>query len=629
MKRSLVFGLVLVLTSWSLLAPSPSLAGLNGLGDLNRSFGGDGVATFNRGGLVTPTVDGGYAIAVQPDGKVLVAGQSTDNGGAFSTFLILRYLPNGALDPTFSADGMLQVGFGTAFARATGVAVDSQGRVLVGGTASDVNDFDAPSARFAITRINSNGVVDATFGNNGRTIHSFAAAGSPGAAESRALGMSSGDRPIMVGQVTESGGNQRTGLATARYKTDGSLDNTYSGDGMTLRYYADTTLVGTSVAIGWGYEVFVSAQAVIDGTPYVGLLKLTANGASADGISDLTPGFRLYGVEGASPYPTSVVVQDGGRARVIIGAISWQQGIARLNLIGVNQHTGDEDPSFGTNARTSIPSDDVLSSLALTSGDRIVATGYTAGNAANQFIAMFSADGSIYQDFGLGGYRELSGVPTPNQGRAVAVGPGNAIYTTGTVNLPVPSVLTTSRYGQPQAVPGSPRVTRLVRSGNNVVAHFVRAAGGVAPLGYRYRLRMVNRAGVARPFGQWIPAEALRVNVPTTARLPNFELHIQALGQFGSGPSSVSRWQTTHRGNSNCPVLIPNRLVFEPNSNVRVVFPRRTSGCASWRLGNQGRFRTLPTGATQLRTPRVPANASRQLIIRRGSARTVIALRTS
>ena len=127
------------------------VARYNTNGILDTTFGGDGIVATDFGGSGT---DAAFAVAIQSDGKIVVAG----NAGLANNARVgvARYNANGTLDNTFSGDGMFTMDFiGSAGGAANGLAIQADGRiVIVGSSGSD----------FAIARLNSNGTLDTTFG---------------------------------------------------------------------------------------------------------------------------------------------------------------------------------------------------------------------------------------------------------------------------------------------------------------------------------------------------------------------------------------------------------------------------------------------------------------------------------
>ncbi len=133
-----------------------------GLARYNRDGSLD--TTFGSGGKVTTDFDGlndeGHALAIQTDGKLVVAG-SADNANVFvdSQFALARYNADGSLDNSFGDGGKVKTSFDTFFTGANAVAVQSDGRILVAGKAG---------LGFGLARYRSDGSLDASFGTAGK-----------------------------------------------------------------------------------------------------------------------------------------------------------------------------------------------------------------------------------------------------------------------------------------------------------------------------------------------------------------------------------------------------------------------------------------------------------------------------
>lgn len=127
---------------------------LDDSGDLDPSFGGDGIATVDFGGA-----DASHALAPGKKGTLVLAG-TTSSGGAFA---IARLLKDGAPDATFDGDGKATVAFpDTTTATARSVALDSKGRIHAGGFSTGL------TGAFAAARLTAAGGLDDTFGTGGR-----------------------------------------------------------------------------------------------------------------------------------------------------------------------------------------------------------------------------------------------------------------------------------------------------------------------------------------------------------------------------------------------------------------------------------------------------------------------------
>jgi uncharacterized delta-60 repeat protein len=126
-------------------------------GRLDASFGGDGGVTTN----FTAGPDEADALAVQADGKIVAAGTSGDDD-----FAVARYNPDGTLDGAFGREGKITTDFGGGEDAAYAVAIQADGSILVAGRT--YNGVDSP--RLALARFTTDGALDITFGEGGKVI---------------------------------------------------------------------------------------------------------------------------------------------------------------------------------------------------------------------------------------------------------------------------------------------------------------------------------------------------------------------------------------------------------------------------------------------------------------------------
>jgi uncharacterized delta-60 repeat protein len=112
-------------------------------GDLDTTFDGDGKVTTAVGSFA----DEARGIAIQSDGKIVVAGFSFN--GSNNDFALTRYNSNGSLDTTFDGDGKVTTAVGSSADVAYSVAIQSDGKIVVVGSSDDGSDWD-----FALTRYN-------------------------------------------------------------------------------------------------------------------------------------------------------------------------------------------------------------------------------------------------------------------------------------------------------------------------------------------------------------------------------------------------------------------------------------------------------------------------------------------
>ena len=128
-------------------------------GSLDPTFGGDGKVFTD----LTPKVDIPFGLAIQDDGKIVVAGGAAARRAELEVRLV-RYERDGSLDPTLRGDGTVITNFTPYGDGAYGVAIDPDGRIVAAGQAGD----GGPAPRFAAVRYLADGALDPTFGGDGK-----------------------------------------------------------------------------------------------------------------------------------------------------------------------------------------------------------------------------------------------------------------------------------------------------------------------------------------------------------------------------------------------------------------------------------------------------------------------------
>src|SRR5262249_19962743 len=125
--------------------------------------GGDGFVSTDFG---HDGSDHAYAVALQKDGRILLAGETEDAAG-IPDFGLARYLPDGTLDASLGQDGRATTAFGGG-AYVAGLAIQPDGRILAAGAA-----YHSGSSDFALARYRKNGRPDPSFGKGGKVTTDF------------------------------------------------------------------------------------------------------------------------------------------------------------------------------------------------------------------------------------------------------------------------------------------------------------------------------------------------------------------------------------------------------------------------------------------------------------------------
>ncbi|KAB2967739.1 MAG: hypothetical protein F9K18_03890 [Thermoanaerobaculia bacterium] len=235
-------------------------------GALDTTFaGGTGVKTVNFD-LGTTWNDYARVILVQSDGRILVAGRADTAGGGTppADFALARLTPEGSFDPTFGGgDGKVTLSFDLPFGNVDEVralAVDARGRIYAGGIAgnfSTANDC-------ALVRLLPDGTPDASFSGDGKVTFSFAAPGVQSSFDQIfGLALQGDGRIVAVGRGTNAAGSGRT-VGIARLTATGALDPTFAGDGTVVYQFASgtgSTSVGRAAVLAHDGSIVLSGFA--------------------------------------------------------------------------------------------------------------------------------------------------------------------------------------------------------------------------------------------------------------------------------------------------------------------------------------------------------------------------------
>jgi len=296
-------------------------------------------ATFGTGGIVTtPLGDGTHeaeAVALQPDGRILVAGETDRSLGTFAEgdFVVLRYLSDGSLDPSFGVGGVVQTAFGPQVDHASAIVVQPNGKIVVAGTV-----VTGGAQRFGLARYEADGSLDLTFGVGGRVVTALRA--SDGI---NALALQPDGKLVAGGTSSTFVNTALWDFALARYDPDGSLDASFGTGGVVIASLGGSTHTILDVLVQPDGKL-VAAGSVADGGHDVVALRLDASGTLDPGFG--SGGFLVTDIAGAYAAVASVLQPDG---RLVLGGYrSTALTIFDFLLLRVDGTTGGLDAGFGS-----------------------------------------------------------------------------------------------------------------------------------------------------------------------------------------------------------------------------------------------------------------------------------------
>lgn len=370
--------------------------------------------TFNGTGKVTTPVgtssDQAYSIALQTDGKIVVAGYAVLGSADFA---VVRYNSDGTLDTTFNATGKVTTAFAGFDDIAYSVAIQSDGKIVAAGYS-----YDGTKENFAVARYNSDGTLDTTFNGTGKVTTPI------GSGSDLAQGVAiQGGKIVAAGYTSVASSHD---FAVVRYNSDGTLDTTFNGTGKV------TTPVGAGSDLAHAVAIQTDGRIVAAGTASGGGFAIVRY--NDDGTLDTAfngTGKFTTGAPGDSAY--SVAIQTDGK--ILAAGTTFNGANNDFSTVRLNTN-GTLDTTFNATGRVVTGfggGDDLGASVAIQPNGRIVVAGYTN-------------NGSNY-DFGVVAYHQ-TGCITPTATST----PTN----TGT-NTPTPTPTSS----------GTPSISGVVTYGNS------------------------------------------------------------------------------------------------------------------------------------------------------------------
>jgi len=387
---------------------------------------GDLDTTFGSGGLVTIDTDphfGGYAyaIAVQPDGKIVAA------GFAGSSFGLTRINPDGSLDTSFGSDGTVTTDFGGGSDSVSALAIQADGKIVAVGTQG------SRGVRFAIARYGTDGALDTTFSGNGKATTDFSPRRLDGATD---VALQADGKILVAGVagVSPDGPGPGGKFALVRYNPDGTLDTDFSDDGKATTDFTPRADAVGQVAIQTDGTIVAAGAA--RGAREIALARYKPDGSldatfSGDGkaVAPFTPGGSIY----------TVAIQAEGEI-VAAGSTDDESAfaLARYNTDGTVDTTFGEDGGTTTDVTTG---HDGVSGVAMQADGKIVAAG--DGTSSVFALARYRPDGALDMTFSGDGTTTTDFSPYYDVAYTVAIQGDGKIVAAGAANG---SVFALARY---------------------------------------------------------------------------------------------------------------------------------------------------------------------------------------
>lgn len=400
---------------------------------------GDLDTSFGSGGKLTTsfggTDDEASGIFVQPDSKIVTVGFTNASGGY--DFALSRYNSDGSLDTSFGSNGKVSSNFGASDDQAFAGVLQSDGKIIAAGLSG---------GDCAVARYNTNGSLDTSFGNGGIVTTDFGA--NPDEAFSVLI------QPD--GKIVIAGTDSQFAFVLARYKTNGSLDTSFGTNGLIFNDLnnaaghnaaRDVLLQSDGKIIAVGFSDKNGKNINYD---FV-LIRYTTNGSLDTSFG--SSGVVFTDFSGAIDQAFAGTLQPNGKIIAVgLATISGTTnfGIARYNT------DGSLDTSFGTGGKVTTNFGGTAAqarAVSIESDGKILVSGFTTISGTTLFgIVRLNSDGSLDTSFGTNGKVTTNFGGSTNEILSMFMQPDGKIDVSGFSNASGNNSFALARYVVPSII---------------------------------------------------------------------------------------------------------------------------------------------------------------------------------
>ena len=391
--------------------------------------------------------DFGQAVALQPDGKIVLAGYCYN--GSNKNFCIARLNADGTLDASFDGpggggNGNFLLPIGASDDHASAIALQPDGKIVLAGRCLSVSNYD-----FCVARLNADGSLDASFdGPSGSGNGKFLLPIGTSDDFASAVALQPDGKIVMAGFC---GNGSNNDFCVARLNADGTLDASFdgpsgSGNGKFLLPVGTSDDYLSAIALQPDGKIVLAGHCFGASNEDFCVARLIADGSldtSFDGPSGGGNGKFLFLIGGGTDQATAVALQPDGKivlAGTCTNGIDNDFCVARLNATGTLDASFD-GPSGSGNGKFLLPigaTGDQATAVALQPDGKIVLAGGCLNGSNYDFcVARLNADGSLDSSFdgpsGSGNGKFLLPIGTDyDYANAVALQPDGKIVLAGT-----------------------------------------------------------------------------------------------------------------------------------------------------------------------------------------------------
>lgn len=360
-----------------------------------------------------------YGVAIQSDEKIVVAGYYSNAGN--HDFLLIRFNSDGSLDASFDFDGIVTSPILSSDDQARAVAIQNDQKIIAAGHASDLGFND-----FAIVRCNVDGSLDVGFGVGGIVTTAIGSRND----QANGVAIQSNQKIVVVGYAYMAANNN---FAVVRYNVDGTLDVTFSGDGIV------TTAVGVSAGEARAVAIQSNQRIVVVGrAATVASIEFAVVRYDVDGSLDLTfsgTGMVMTTIHSSGTDEANAVAIQPSDQKIVVAGRAFNGVDADFGVVRYNTD-GTLDLGFAGTGIATMPvgvSTDFALGVAIQSDGKIVMTGsaITLLGANDIAVVRYNSDGTIDATFGSSGIATTAIGPGNDIGNAIAIQSDGKIVVAG------------------------------------------------------------------------------------------------------------------------------------------------------------------------------------------------------
>jgi uncharacterized delta-60 repeat protein len=329
--------------------------------------------SFNSTGKVTSEIgssqDYGNSVALQADGKIVVAGQCVN--GASTAFCLARYLADGSLDTSFNVNGKVITSIGSSGDSARSLALQPDGKIVVAGRCSNGINYD-----FCLARYDANGALDLSFNTTGKVITSIGNSG----ASVQSLALQPDGKILVAGECANA---TDLDFCLARYLTDGTLDSSFGTSGRVITPIGGGDDRANSLALRPDGKIVVAGECSNATDFDFCLARYLANGSLDSSFG--TSGKVITPIGGGDDRANSLALQSDGK---IIVAGFCNTGSNFDFCLARYFANGALDTYFNDTGKVTTPigsSTDGAKTVALQADGKIVAAGFCDNGVSYEF----------------------------------------------------------------------------------------------------------------------------------------------------------------------------------------------------------------------------------------------------